>query len=522
MLNSMRHIKIKIVFCVLLFVLLVSVSFASAVFNTHFFSVNENILNSDDSDIMDSPWPMKCHDTRHTSQSPYSTADNLSVEKWRFRSEWDGTVESSAIIDRNGTIYFGTMGTDCQLYALYPNGTKKWGYPMGTIWSTPAIAENGILYIGEWGGDTRFHAVNPDGTRRWIFHAGDSISSSPVIGDDGTIYFGCDNKYIYAINPNGTLKWKYKTEYIIISDPAIGQDGTIYIGSGDSYLYALNPNGTLKWKFKTSSDVKGAPSIADDGTIYISSINGWLYALHQNGTLKWKINGPGGPCAAIDTNGTLYSGYNNYLYAVYPNGTVKWRCDVGGWCAYSAPAISADGTIYVGNDGGKSIVAVNPDGSIKWKQKICNLHVRSSPCIGADGTVYIGSSWMDEDDGWWYGCLHAFGEGDEKHIELTRPQPGKLYFFDYELCSTPKNNTIAIGDITIGTQILSEYTVKKVEFCLNGNPRYTDYESPFEWMLDYRVGKWPVAWVTLKVVAYFEGGCIWQDEQEILYFHLRT
>ena len=53
---------------------------------------------------MDSPWPMKCHDNRHTGRSPYSTADNPGIEKWRFACDW---VEGGIVIDNNGVLYFG-------------------------------------------------------------------------------------------------------------------------------------------------------------------------------------------------------------------------------------------------------------------------------------------------------------------------------------------------------------------------------------------------------------------------------
>ena len=81
--------------------------------------------SSRDGDLMNSSWPMKCHDRHHTSQTPYSTADNPGVEKWRFKTEYHGHIESSAVIDKDGVIYFGSMGSDCKLYALYTNGTKK-------------------------------------------------------------------------------------------------------------------------------------------------------------------------------------------------------------------------------------------------------------------------------------------------------------------------------------------------------------------------------------------------------------
>ncbi|HEC82173.1 MAG TPA: hypothetical protein ENI42_07125, partial [Thermoplasmatales archaeon] len=54
--------------------------------------------------LMDSPWPMYGHDIRHTGRSPYSTADNSGVEKWRFLTT--GGVDDAPAIDKDGVIYF--------------------------------------------------------------------------------------------------------------------------------------------------------------------------------------------------------------------------------------------------------------------------------------------------------------------------------------------------------------------------------------------------------------------------------
>ena len=37
----------------------------------------------------------------------------------------------------------------------------------------------------------------------------------------------------------GTLKWKYDTGDEVRSSPVIGEDGTIYVGSDDRCLYAI-------------------------------------------------------------------------------------------------------------------------------------------------------------------------------------------------------------------------------------------------------------------------------------------
>jgi outer membrane protein assembly factor BamB len=405
---------------------------------------------------MDSPWPMKCHDNRHTSRSPYSTADNPGIEKWRFKT--DGWIDGGPVIDNDGTIYFGDF--DSYLNAIYPNGTLKWKTKLDDwIWSTPAINDDGTIYIGAW--DCKLYAINPDGTIKWNFSSDAVISSSPAIAEDGTIYFGNMGWYghkIYAINPDGTEKWRYQTGEVITSDPAVGDDGIVYIGSQDNYLYALYPNGTLRWRFKTVDEIRGVPSIADDGTIYFGSSDS-LYAVNPDGSLKWKVNtvwGTGGN-PAIGEDGTIYVGTDK-LYAINPDGSLKWSFNLfsNRWVGASSPAISADGTIYFGTHMGQGvqgdIFAVNPDGTERWRKTIANFVVGSSPCIGEDGTVYIGSAsdkmtkkgYVDS-----VGYLHAFGSVDsnqppEKPIitGTVNGKAGSEYFYGFSTVD-PDNNPVS-------------------------------------------------------------------------------
>jgi outer membrane protein assembly factor BamB len=279
---------------------------------------------------------------------------------------------------------------------------------------------------------------------KWTFTTDGSVSSSPAIGADGTIYVGsCDNK-LYAINPNGSQKWSFTTGDIITSSPAIGADGTIYVGSWDKKLYAINPDGSQKWSFATGGPLTGgeiffSPAIGADGTIYVEPVDVYLYAMNPDGSQKWSfttgdwITG-GSPYTslAIDADGTIYAGaVDANLYAIRPSGSLKWSFATEDTIS-SSPAIGADGTIYVGSYDSK-LYAINPDGSLKWSFTTGNM-VMSSPAIGADGTIYVGS----EDN-----KLYAITEGKEE--------------YDLAISSTPGGSVFAPGEGTFtyveGTEV---------------------------------------------------------------------
>ena len=87
-------------------------------------------------------------------------------------------------------------------------GTEKWSFETGDWVSSPAIGPDGTIYVGSR--DYRLYAINPDGTKKWwSFWTEGAVGSSPAIGPDDTIYIGSDK--LYAINPDGTEKWSFKT-----------------------------------------------------------------------------------------------------------------------------------------------------------------------------------------------------------------------------------------------------------------------------------------------------------------------
>jgi outer membrane protein assembly factor BamB len=472
---------------------------------------------------------MRSHDTFRTGRSPYSTIENPLIEKWRFPA--DDWICGSPVIDTNEIVYFGGS----YFFAVYSNGTLKWVVKTGgLIESTPAIDENGIIYVGTTNAVSvnYFYAFNPNGTVKWRYATGHHVYSSPVVGGDGTVFFGDCNGYINALYTlNGTLRWRYKTDDWVMSSPAIGSDGTIYCGSHDHNLYAFYPNGTKKWQFPTGDWIRASPSIADDGTIYVGSYDDYLYALYPNGTLKWKLK-VGYGCdsnPSIANDGTIYVG-SDKLYAVNPDGTLKWSINLGTdrYIAFSCPAISADGTIFVGlnigNGVGGELLAVNPDGTELWRSgSICNEGIWSSPAIAEDGTVYVGSLNDEEVHSGAVtskGFLHAFGAGELKKATMEQPSAGKFYFFGKELFSTISGKTIIISNVTVRADVASLDQLDHIGFFVDGNIQYNSTGPPSTWNMNKNYFKGLIEYHRIRVTAFYKGGCEWSDERFVTYIRL--
>ncbi len=237
--------------------------------------------------------------------------------------------------------------------------------------------------------------MNPDGTVKWTYKTNSEVYSSPAIGSDGSLYFGCESK-LYALDHDGSLKWSYKLNGGTISSPAISADGTIYIGDMDQNLYAINPDGSQKWVFKTENDIVIAPVIGADGTIYIGSTDNNLYAINPNGTQKWLYT----------TEHTISD----------------------------PPAIGADGTIYVSN--GLSLHAIGPGAGVSGLQPPKNVKASDgtdsekiilgwdNPTIGPVPDGYYVYRTLSSNGIWMYA-----GKTTTKTFDDNYPESGKTYYY---------------------------------------------------------------------------------------------
>jgi outer membrane protein assembly factor BamB/subtilisin family serine protease len=307
-----------------------------------------------------------------------------------------------------GTTYMitidGETTGDIGEFALTLDDSLWQGVTNDSVTCSPSVGPDGTVYVGS--DDNSLYAYGTTGTLKWSYAGGGIFdTSSAAIGPDGTIYAGNTDGNVYALNPSGTLKWQYAIAQALGSGTSgnsitcsvsLGSDGTVYTHGSDGNLYAISPAGALKWTAAVEGASYAAPTIAPDGTIYIGTDSGNVYAINANGTQKWVFATPspsGQPiytAAAIDASGNIYFGtlYGNF-YSVSPSGQLLWTYSVGDGVT-SAPALANNSVYFGGYDGNLYSLAAS-NGALQWKFPL-GLQVRASgPAVDANGTVYIGS-----------------------------------------------------------------------------------------------------------------------------------
>ena len=310
-----------------------------------------------------------------------------------------GGVYYSPAIDAGGNVY---IGVNEKLYSYSADGAQNWSIEIGTpsLTGSPAIGADGTIYIGSANGDV--HAISLEGEEEpnWPFKppgydGGYAGTTSPALGIDGTIYIGTTKGDLHAISRDGNEKpnWPFHTGAAIMSSPAIDQDGMIYFGSDDGKIYALNPDGSERWSYETEDLVRSSPAIDEYGTIYIGSDDGKIYAIDATGGLQWTYQTGSSvrSSPAIGSDGTIYVGSDDgKVHAINSDGTARanWNFETGMWVR-SSPAIASDGTIFVGSND-SYIYVINADGTLRCRLQTDLEEVESSAAIRPNGKVYIG------------------------------------------------------------------------------------------------------------------------------------
>jgi len=264
----------------------------------------------------------------------YSTTSG-SQWLWRYPdSSYDGltynVINSSVAISGN-RLYVGMncgFGNDYRLYAIQDDGgtcSEVWSYYTGCeIVSSPAVDASGNIFFGDDSGYVT--CLNQNGGliwRRRISTGIYSVCSSPAIGPNA-LYVGTDDGFLFALNRSspGTQIWRYPSTGTgfegIRSSPVIGSDGTIYFGCDDGKLYAVTSNGQLKSGFPvilSDGFITSTPAIALDGTVIVYTGEDSVFGVSPTGTILWSVDLS---VAGIEENREPLS-TDRFSLEIYPN-----------------------------------------------------------------------------------------------------------------------------------------------------------------------------------------------------------
>jgi len=267
------------------------------------------------------------------------------------------------------------------------------------ISGSPVVRQDGSVLVGAR--DVKLYCLGPDlDTQFWAAdltpYGSNIYFSTPALDSAGNAYI-TTNRRLVKVSSEGSVLWSWPSHnsLSISHSSVIGEDGKVYFACYSDSLYAVNPEGTLAWARPLAHSVNSAPAVGLDGNILVATTSGtgpWqLWSFNPDGSTYWAADLAGSAdfaSPAVGPDSTIYVGANRYLYAVRPDGSLKWRDSLLARIQ-SCPAVANESTLYV--VAGAGLYCVDTDSGVRWRKSIGGSNY-CSPAVDAEGNVYVGTA----------------------------------------------------------------------------------------------------------------------------------
>jgi outer membrane protein assembly factor BamB len=245
---------------------------------------------------------------------------------------------------------------------------------------------------------------------KWKQILPEKLTSSPIIGNDGSVYAAIFSGAIYALDRSGTIQWTYHVDVNDIPSALMRDaEGNLYFSTTKEVL-SLTKSGQKRWETACPMPnpfprpVQEAALTRDIG---FTTCGGSFAALDTtDGHELWKLPYPAfqyNTTPVVLRSGTIILPHDQSLVAVDRNGNPLWNFPPPRYIAprprpgltvdqmffSSAIAVGSDENLYLGSGDGE-FSCFGADGVLKWTYDagpLRGIYFTASPVIASDGTV---------------------------------------------------------------------------------------------------------------------------------------
>ncbi len=409
-------------------------------------------------------WPEFRGNSFRTGQTPN---DILGPDNPVLAWSWaPGARLGIPIVGKDGEVYVGAE--DGSVAGLHADGSIAFSnQALGPVFYPPVLTSQGMVYVSgnpDGPGLTYLEAYRPGGAGWTYTPPAGKIMTAPLV--DGTaIYFGLVDQSsgtthtsLVAVDLDGQTLWSTPLEWggqpggLPSLAPALwrGADATTQILLGT----AAGPNSELGglWRFREDGSIavynpmglglEGMPAVGQDRTIYAATASGALEVYSDGGAYS------GSPSLGL-------------------GGATVWN---------GSPAVSADGTIYVGvnlPDGSGSLMAINQTGNILWGISYAFGMADVRPVVDGAGTIYFATTRLSFD---------YAAQTTRCDVFAIRPDGSEKWHFEHQL-ATPCAPVSRFGyapDLAFGRNTLYLAAGNELLAITQGAPSPTPSPSPTE------------------------------------------
>ncbi len=207
---------------------------------------------------------------------------------FRSRQKFDSTG-----LIHEDTLYIGSE--DAFVYAIDIEGTRGsnlWDHLADkgkTGWfinSSPALTPSNELIVA--GRDEYLYAFRLDGDENWKLHIRGQMLASPVVDKFGNIYVGVSlvkrgedsiGKLVCIDAKTRKVDWEFRARGPVESTPVIGNDGVIYFADNSGHLHAVTLAGEPVWSQSIGCPVRSSLAITSPGRLTMGGDRGLLISV---------------------------------------------------------------------------------------------------------------------------------------------------------------------------------------------------------------------------------------------------